>query len=648
MGDSERSSQTAPSNPKRPSTASRRGGTPGLNDEEAILSRIESMVRTAEGSGRSTPAISERGVVTPVKNSFRQTPEPVATVRAGVDGLEGSDGKSGRLTPADNGNAKALFEGGSFKQTPAPMVVDRHLFGAKGEVSGTMDSGRSSPAMTNRNMAELGQSSAEQSPSNPAVAGRPEGMLSSVKSLVRGYENGFESNAENLSQPARKVPALPDMPKGLSLDNPMFDVEESLDLDFEMSSPKPANGNGFRSEPPRTPVEKETVSWGSPNGATSSRATPLPSGRSNGTPRSNSPQLTSGRPIVTSASPQGDEEVFSRLDSIVRSIAEGSSAVSSRQHSARPTAEEEFEGGPEEELEEEVASDTDSSDVQRPNQKMTAGGMGGARPSSAVSSRRSTPQLTARSEQSVASSRPASARLPSDAATKSYPLPPANVSRPSHDATPRRESEGAWSPPAVSRPSGALGNYPPADDYADDFEGGAEEEIVEDDGPETPEDQAPPRVLNRSVQEIPRDSNPDGSGPEAPLPPRNFGPRPASAYGPRGTSAFAGNSARREVNWGDASTSESRDEGSGEGDVAGSRGPVATGSAFDNRPWSAGSAPGTGLHSGSLDGDFDRRSVDLGPVRLAKTGSFGSRGRRRGTACPKTSFECTSRTQSLR
>lgn len=167
-------------------------------------------------------------------------------------------------------------------------------------------------------------------------------------------------------------------------------------------------------------------------------------------------------------------------------------------------------------------------------------------------------------------------------------------------------------------------------------------QIVEDDGPETPEDQGTPRVLNRSVQEIPRESADRGAGQEANLPVRNFGPRPASAYGPRGSAPSAGGFARREVNWGEtpgeASTSGSPNNQGGLPKAGNGGGGSGFANGFDNRPWSAGSAPGTGLHSGALDGDFDRRSVDLGPVRLAKTGSFGSRGGSKGSGMSKEEF----------
>ncbi|GAQ86392.1 hypothetical protein KFL_002860160 [Klebsormidium nitens] len=769
MGDSEPAHQTVSGNVKRPSSASRRGVTPGFDDEHEILSRLDSIIRTADGSGRSTPAMSERGLpaagrdsvkqtpdgLGPIKqtpaggntvrqfpderdsarqtpdgrnsvretpdggDSFRQTPDgdflarqtrdgrtstrqtadqrdsarqtpdgryPVnqtseggnsprqtpnyrnsapdggSSFRKAPDGrdsarqtddiadairakdLEKNTEGSGRLTPAHKAETGVPFGGVSVKQTPEPVAVERQAshreLQAERGIFGAPESGRSSPALTDRSAVETRQASARQSPV-PAAINKPEGMLHSVKSIVRGIENGVREEGEKPSQPAQGPLAFGDR-SGLSMDNPMFDLEEIEDV--EVSSPKMVGVKGFRGETPRTPAEVETPGRGSAgqtSGGRTSNTTPLPSGRANGTPRSGSPQVTSARQLMTSASLASDEEVFSRLDSIVRSVGEPGSAAHSRPASARMGPREE----PEEidEMEEELPSDAEK---EWTTQKATAGG----RPSSALPSRKSTPQMSARSEQSPVSSRPASARKPSDAAAKTASSqqaknrPSADVSHRSNDVTPRQESEGVWSPPVVRRPSGALGNYPPADDYADDFEGGAEEEIVEDDGPETPEDQAPPRVLNRSVQEIPRE-NADASGSEAALPVRNFGPRPASAYGPRGTSSSAGNFVR---SWGatpsDASTSGSRDEVPDRGvDSEGmGRGGVVTSSAFangfDNRPWSAGSAPGMGLHSGSLDGDFDRRSVDLGPVRLAKTGSFGSRGGSKGSGMSKDEF----------
>lgn len=844
MGDSERTHQTVPGNGKRPSSASRHGVTPGFDDEQDILSRLDSIVRTADGSGRSTPAVSERAFLgtgrdsvrqtpdgldpmrqTPAgsklvmqtpegRDSARQTPEIRNSVKESADGRDSArqtpdgrdyarqtpdgrnsarqtpdgrnsarqtpdgrdsarqtpdarnsvretpdggnsfqqipeggyssrqtpdggnsfrqvpdggysarqtpdgrtsdwqsadmgdsarqtpdgryavsqtpdggnsvretpDGRSsarqtpeagssfrqtpdgrdsarqtpdfanaigardlekviqgsGRLTPANKVTAEELVRGVAARQTPEPVAVERQashreLQPERGTF-GAQESGRSSPALTNRSVVAMGPVSARQTPI-PAAVEKPEGMLSSVKSIVSSFESGVKDGAERPSQPAKASLEFGDVQTGLSMNNPMFDSEEIEDV--EVSSPKPGAVKGFSGDTPRTPVEtpgRRIADRTSGGGV--ANTTPLPSGRANGTPWSGSPQ-------VTSASLQSDEEVFSRLDSIVRSVGEPSSAAQSRPGSARMGPREEpIES---DEMEEEIQSEAEE---EWTSQKATAGA-GRGRPTSAAPSKKS-PQLSARSEKSAASSRPSSASKPADATTEAHPSqsrPSADVTRRSNDVTPRQGREDSWSPPVVRRPSGALGNYAPADEYADDdFEGGAEEEIVEDDGPETPEDQAPPRVLNRSVQEIPRE-NPDGSGSEAALPVRNFGPRPASAYGPRGTSSSAGNVPR---NWGaspsDASTSGSRDEGPGQGveSEGAGRGGVVTSSAFangfDNRPWSAGSAPGMGLHSGSLDGDFDRRSVDLGPVRLAKTGSFGSRGGSRGSGMSKDEF----------
>jgi hypothetical protein len=387
MGDSERLNQKAPSNLEKPSSASRRYETPGLDDEKEIHSQMDSILRSAEGSGRSTPAVTDRTQPASGRSPVRQTPEvpdwpdtrdshfnnalygdggsststplasdrgekwpesgvkktpepaemdhPSARSNARADSLLRKPEGSGRSTPATD-RAKPRMESSS-RQTPEPAKVqlptERGNARFDSSARGWEGSGRSTPATADRAAATSGRSSARQTPDLKA-AYETEAVFSRIDSIVRSVED--ESRSHDPVASAR----------GFN--------EAKLNARVEILVRSSEGGTNSREQSPlstqrstiggrmqETRQEAEFVSevedeMDSPEWDEGSKAdkrpqqkTPVTSGRATATPRSDS----RGRLPVTSADAHEESEVMSRLDSIVRSVtggAENSCAVTAR------------------------------------------------------------------------------------------------------------------------------------------------------------------------------------------------------------------------------------------------------------------------------------------------------------------------------
>jgi hypothetical protein len=302
MGDSERLHQNAPSNLEKPSSASRRYVTPGLDDEKEILSRMDSILRNAEGSGRSTPAVTDGTQPASSRSSVRQTQEvpewPDMRDSHFNNALYG-DGGSGTSTPLASDRGEKWPESG-VKQTPEPVDMDYPSARSDARPESVLrrpeGSGRSTPA-TDRAKPRM-ESSVRQTP-EPSEMDYP-----SAESTAR---------LDNLVQ----------KPEGSGRSTPATDRAKPQMESSSRQTPEPAKGQ-LPTERGNARLDSSARGWEG-----SGRSTPATADRAAAASGRSSARQT---PDLKAA--YETEAVFSRIDSIVRSVEDDSRSHDSAQRVA--------------------------------------------------------------------------------------------------------------------------------------------------------------------------------------------------------------------------------------------------------------------------------------------------------------------------